>query len=52
VLSLAKPQILVSTLAMNDYKTVYAKEIEFTDFPLTEITLFFANGVIYLPSEH
>ena len=31
---------------------VYAKEIEFTDFPLDEITFYFANNVIYLPSEH
>jgi len=32
--------------------TVFTKEIEFTDFPLDEITLWFANNVIYLPSEH
>lgn len=32
--------------------TVFSKEIEFTDFPLDEITLWFANNVIYLPSEH
>lgn len=31
---------------------VYATEIPFTDFPLNEITLWFANNVIYLPSEH
>jgi len=31
---------------------VYAQHIEFTDFPADEITLWFANGVIYLPSEH
>jgi hypothetical protein len=31
---------------------VYAKHIEFTDFPISEITLWFTNGVIYLPSEH
>jgi hypothetical protein len=31
---------------------VYKKEIEFTDFPLDEITFYFANSVIYLPSEH
>ncbi len=40
------------TCSDGNYKTVYAKEIQFTDFPLAEITLFFANGVIYLPSEH
>jgi len=33
-------------------KTVYTQEIEFTDFPICGITLWFSNGVIYLPSEH
>ena len=31
---------------------VFSKDIEFTDFPLPEITLWFANNTIYLPSEH
>ena len=31
---------------------VFTKEIEFTDFPLDEITLWFANNVIFLPSEY
>jgi hypothetical protein len=31
---------------------VYTQHIEFTDFPLDEIALWFANNVIYLPSEH
>ncbi len=31
---------------------VFTKEIPFTDFPLDEITLWFANNTIYLPSEH
>jgi hypothetical protein len=31
---------------------VFTKEIEYTDFPLDEITLYFTNNVIYLPSEH
>ncbi len=33
-------------------RVVYTKEIEFTDFPLDTITLWFANNTIYLPSEH
>jgi hypothetical protein len=33
-------------------KLVYTKEIEYTDFPLDEITLYFTNNVIYLPGEH
>ena len=31
---------------------VFTKEIEYTDFPLNEITLYFANNVIHLPSEY
>jgi Family of unknown function (DUF6876) len=31
---------------------VYTQHIEFTDFPIPEITLWFANNTIYLPSEH
>jgi hypothetical protein len=31
---------------------VFSKDIEYTDFPLDEISLWFANNVIYLPSEH
>jgi hypothetical protein len=31
---------------------VFTKEIEYTDFPLNEISLWFANNVIYLPSEY
>ena len=31
---------------------VYTKEIRYTDFPLDEITFYFANNVIHLPSEY
>ena len=31
---------------------VYTKEIPFTDFPADEITLWFANNTIFLPSEY
>jgi hypothetical protein len=43
-----------ATLSCQDEncETVYSKEIEYTDFPLDEITLWFANDTIYLPSEH
>lgn len=30
----------------------YSEDIPLTDFPLPMVTLWFANGVIYLPSEH
>ena len=33
-------------------KVVYSKRIPFTDFPLPEITLYFTNDVILLPSEN
>jgi hypothetical protein len=32
--------------------TVFQKTIAFTDFPADEVTLWFANNTIYLPSEH
>jgi len=31
---------------------VHAKRIEFTDFPLPEIKLYFCNNVLMLPSEY
>lgn len=31
---------------------VYTQEIPFTDFPLDEVMLYFANNVIHLPSEY
>ena len=43
-----------ATLACDggNYNVVYTKELTFTDFPLDEITFYFANNTIYLPSEH
>jgi hypothetical protein len=35
-----------------DDNNVYTQHIPFTDFPLDEILLWFADNVIYLPSEH
>jgi hypothetical protein len=31
---------------------VYSKPIEFTDFPLEEITFYFTNKTLLLPSEY
>jgi len=31
---------------------IYTQHIEYTDFPLDEITLYFVNNVIHLPSEY
>jgi hypothetical protein len=43
-----------ATLACEDGNgnEIFRKDIEFTDFPLEDITLWFANGTIYLPCEH
>jgi hypothetical protein len=35
----------------NDH-IVFTKQIEYTDFPLPEIALYFANNTILLPSEY
>lgn len=35
-----------------DYHELYREEIEWTDFPLNKIELWFENGVLILPSEH
>ena len=35
-----------------DGNPVYTQEIPFTDFPLDEVKLYFANNVIHLPSEY
>jgi hypothetical protein len=31
---------------------VFRKELEFTDFPMEGITLYFSDNTIYLPSEY
>jgi hypothetical protein len=43
-----------ATLTCHDgnYKEVFSKEIEFTDFPLPEIKLYVQNNTIFLPSEY
>jgi hypothetical protein len=33
-------------------KAVYLQAIDFTDFPLPEVTLYYCNNVIHLPSEY
>ena len=43
-----------ATLACDDGngRIVFSKEIEYTDFPLDEISLYFTNNVMMLPSEY
>lgn len=33
-------------------RILFVERLDFTDFPLEEITLYFENKTIYLPSEH
>lgn len=40
------------TCEAGNHKVVFEKALTFTDFPLPEIVLWFANNTIYLPSEH
>lgn len=42
-----------ATLTCEDgnYNVVYARQLDFTDFPAPEVTLWFENDTIYLPSE-
>ena len=42
----------VLTCEDGDYNEVFRKEITFTDFPLPEITLWYTNRTILLPSEY
>ncbi len=43
-----------ATLACEDgnYNVVFSKQIEFTDFPLDEVSFYFTDNVIMLPSEY
>jgi hypothetical protein len=43
-----------ATLICEDgnYNIVFSHELSFTDFPAPQVTLWFSNGVIYLPQEH
>ena len=42
----------VLTCEDGDYNEVFRKDIDFTDFPLPEITLWYTNRTILLPSEY
>jgi hypothetical protein len=41
-----------ATLTCDDGNVVYSKAIEFTDFPLPEIALYFTANTILLPSDY
>ncbi len=50
--SLVVFRTVVATCDDGNGNIVFTKPIEYTDFPLDKISLWFANNVIYLPSEH
>ena len=39
-------------IGSNDIEPIIAQEIPHTDFPISEIKLYFSNGVIMLPTEY
>jgi hypothetical protein len=43
---------LMLTCEDGNGNAVYSKAIEYTDFPLPELALYFTNSVILLPSEN
>lgn len=47
-----KNSTAVVTMENGDGAKIVRQKIEYTDFPLPEITLWYQNKVIYLPSEH
>ena len=51
-LAVRPDQTATLTCENGSYRVVYTQELEFTDFPLDEITLWFTNNVIFLPSEY
>jgi len=42
----------VLTCEDGNNSTVYTKELSYTDFPFPEVTLWYTNNVILLPSEY
>lgn len=52
VLKVKEDRSAILTCEDGNGNTVFTKDLTFTDFPLTTITLWFANDTIYLPSEH
>jgi hypothetical protein len=51
-LRVASRRIATLTCEDGNGRTVFTKSIQYTDFPLPEIVLWFANNVILLPSEY
>ena len=43
---------LITFQDLNLKKVLYSQQIPYSDFPLSEIKLWYMNGICYLPSEH
>lgn len=50
-LSVRPDQTATLTCKDGNYRKVYTQQLEYTDFPVPEIVLWFENNTIYLPSE-
>ena len=51
-LSVKPDQTATLTCEGGNGNVIFSKPLEYTDFPLDEIRLYFANNVIHLPSEY
>ncbi len=51
-LTVRSDQTATLTCEDGNGNVVHTQQLEFTDFPADEVTLWFENNVIYLPSEH
>ena len=51
-LTVRPDQTAILTCDDGNDTVVFSKEIQYTDFPLETIKLYFANNVIHLPSEY
>lgn len=51
-LSVEHDQSAVLSCEDGNLNTIYQKALDFTDFPLAQIKLYFTNNVILLPSEY
>ena len=51
-LKVKKDQSAVLLIENGNNRIIQKQELEFCDFPLDQIEIWFSNGVAYLPSEH
>ncbi len=51
-LKVNKDKSTVLKIENGNNREIQMQEIEFTDFPLEQIEIWFSEGLAYLPSEH